>query len=66
MEYIAIYNATQKELLVVDSNLQVQNYWRETDADDVIYTLEDFAFVDSSELADYDEEAFEDSGWVKL
>lgn len=63
---IAIYNETAKELLVVTTVAQVENYWRETDEDDSIWTLEDFEFVDSAELADYDAEAFEESGWTRL
>jgi hypothetical protein len=63
---IAIYNATKKALKVVTSNTQVQNYWRTLDKNERVYTLEEFAFVDAEELADYAHDDLLESGWTVL
>ena len=63
---IAIYNATKKALKVVTSNTQVENYWRTLDKNERVYTLEDFAFVDAEELADYEHDDLLESGWEVL
>jgi hypothetical protein len=63
---IAIYNATKKALKVVTSNTQVENYWRTLDKHEKVYTLEDFAFVDAEELADYEHDDLLESGWEVL
>lgn len=63
---IAIYNATRKQLEEVNSNLQVENYWRRLNRHEKVYTLEQYAFVDADELADYEHEDFVDSGWEVL
>lgn len=65
-ELIAVYNATRKQLDEVESNLQVENYWRQLDGDERVYTLEDYAFVDADELADYEHDDFVEAGWQKL
>jgi hypothetical protein len=60
-ELIAVYNATRNELVenvVGGHNFNVQ-------ADDV-YALEDYAFVDADELADYEHDDFVEAGWQKL
>ena len=65
--YIAIYNAADNELLVVTEQAQVQNYWRQLEDDTTgVYTLTDFAFVDSAMLADYEHEDFVEDGWEVL
>lgn len=63
---IAIYNATSKRLMEVDSNLQVQNYWRTLRRTERVYVLEDYAFVDAAELADYGHDELIDAGWEVL
>ena len=63
---IAIYNATKKALKVVTSNVQVENYWRTLNKNERVYTLEDFAFVDAEELADYKHDDLLESGWEVL
>jgi hypothetical protein len=63
---IAIYNATNKELLVVASEAQVQNYWRTIDGSDNVFTLTNFELVDSVELAGYEHDDFVSSGWEQL
>jgi hypothetical protein len=63
---IAIYNATSKELVEADGNLQVQNYWRQLDGDERVYTLEDYAWVDLHELAGYEHDDFIEAGWTVL
>jgi hypothetical protein len=64
---IAIYNSADNELLVVTEQLQVQNYWRQLDDDTTgVYTLTEFALVDSTMLADYEHEDFIADGWEVL
>ena len=63
---IAIYNASKKALKVVTSNLQVQNYWRTLSSKERVYLLEDYAFVDAEELADYAHDDFIEAGWTVL
>ena len=63
---IAIYNATKKALKVVTSNTQVENYWRQLDKHERVYTLEEFAFVDAEELADYEHDDLLEAGWEVL
>lgn len=63
---IAIWNATRKELHEVDSNLQVENYWRAVDMDEAVYVLDDYAWVDAEELADYAHEDLLEAGWEVL
>lgn len=63
---IAIYNATRKQLEEVDSNLQVQNYWRRLSKTERVYTLEDYAFVDAEELEDYEHSDLLEAGWEVL
>jgi hypothetical protein len=61
VDTIAVYNATRNELVenvVGGHNFNVQ-------ADDV-YALEDYAFVDADELADYEHDDFIEAGWQKL
>ena len=63
---IAIFNATKKIADIVDSNLQVQNYWRGLEAHERVYVLENVAFVDATVLADYTHEDFIADGWEVL
>lgn len=63
---IAIYNATRKQLHEVDSNLQVQNYWRTLRKTERVYLLEDYAFVDKAMLKEYEHEQFVEDGWEVL
>ena len=65
MQNIAIYDATRKQLDEVESNLQVENYWRQL-GDERVYTLTDYAFVDADELADYEHNDFIEAGWEVL
>jgi hypothetical protein len=58
---IAIYNATRNEL--VENEVGGHNW--DVQADDV-YALEDYAWVDADELADYEHEDLLEAGWVKL
>jgi hypothetical protein len=64
--HIAIYNATKKALTVVTSSTHVENYWRQRDENEKLYTLEDFAYVDAEELADYEHDDLLESGWEVL
>lgn len=63
---IAIYNATKRAVKIVNSNLQVQNYWRTLSKTERVYLLEDFAFIDSEELADYEHDDLLEAGWTVL
>lgn len=58
---IAVYNATRKEL--VENDIGGHNW--NVQADDV-YALEEYAFVDADELADYEHDDFVEAGWQKL
>jgi hypothetical protein len=60
-ELIAVYNATRNEL--VENALGGHNFNVQTDD---VYALEDYAFVDADELADYEHEDFVEAGWQKL
>ena len=63
---IAIYNATKKAVKIVDSNLQVQNYWRTLNKNEHVYVLDDVAFIDSEELFDYAHSDLIEAGWEVL
>ncbi len=63
---IAIYNATKKAVKIVTSNVQVENYWRTLNKNERVYTLEDFAFIDSEELVQYEHDDLLDAGWEVL
>ena len=63
---IAIWNATAGELEEVESELQVENYWRQLEGDEAVYTLTDYAWVDADELADYAHEDLLEAGWEVL
>jgi hypothetical protein len=63
---IAIWNATTKELEEVESELQVENYWRQLEGTAAVYTLTDYAWVDADELADYAHEDLLEAGWEQL
>ena len=61
VDTIAIYNATRKEL--VENEVGGHNW--HVHVDDV-YMLEDYAFVDADELADYEHDEFIEAGWTVL
>jgi len=63
---IAIYNATDKELLEVESNLQVENYWRQLEGTEQAYVLEDYAFVDEAAIENWQHNTFVEEGWEVL
>ncbi len=63
---IAIYNATKRAVKIVTSNVQVENYWRTLNKNERVYTLEDFAFIDSEELMQYEHDDLLDAGWEVL
>ncbi len=63
---IAIYNATKRAVKIVTSNVQVENYWRTLNKNERVYTLEDFAFIDSEELVQYEHDDLLDAGWEVL
>lgn len=63
---IAIWNATTQQLEEVESELQVQNYWRQLEDDEAVYTLTDYEWVDAEELADYAHEDLLEAGWEVL
>ena len=63
---IAIYNATRQAVKLVDSNVQVQNYWRRLNKNERVYVLDDVAFIDSEELLDYAHEDLLEAGWEVL
>lgn len=63
---IAIWNATAGELEEVESELQVENYWRQLEGGEAVYTLRDYAWVDAQELADYAHEDLLEAGWTVL
>ena len=63
---IAIYNATDKELLEVESNTQVENYWRQLEGNEQVYVLEDYEWVDEEQLAKDEHENFVKAGWSVL
>ena len=63
---IAIYNATKKAVKIVDSNVQVQNYWRLLNKNERVYILDDVAFIDSEELFDYEHDDLIEAGWEVL
>ena len=63
---IAIYNATKQAVKLVDSNVQVQNYWRTLNKNERVYVLDDVAFIDSEELLDYAHEDLLEAGWEVL
>ena len=63
---IAIYNATKQAVKLVDSNVQVQNYWRRLNKNERVYVLDDVAFIDSEELFDYAHEDLLEAGWEVL
>ena len=63
---IAVWNATLGELEEVETQLQVENYWRQLDNTDTVYVLEDYAFVDADALADTDHEELLECGWTVL
>ena len=66
MQKIAIYNATKKRVELVTSNLQVQNYWRTLRKNERVYVLEDYAFIDTEELLQYEHDDLLDAGWEVL
>ena len=63
---IAIYNATDKELLEVESNLQVENYWRQLEGTEEVYVLEDYVFVDEAVIENWRHDTFVEQGWEVL
>jgi hypothetical protein len=63
---IAIYNATKKAVKIVDSNVQVQNYWRTLNKNERVYILDDVAFIDSEELFEYEHSDLLEAGWEVL
>ena len=63
---IAIYNATKKAVKIVDSNVQVQNYWRTLSKHERVYLLDDVAFSDTEELFDYAHDDLIEAGWEVL
>ena len=66
---IALFNATRKELHEFDTMMQVEDYWRDV-GDELVFVLEDYAFVDAEgdakELAEWEEEDFIVQGWVVM
>jgi hypothetical protein len=63
---IAIYNATKQAVKIVDSNVQVQNYWRTLNKNERVYVLDDVAFIDSEELVQYEHDDLIEAGWEVL
>ena len=66
MQNIAIYNATKKQVKLVTSNLQVENYWRTLRKNERVYVLDDYAFIDTEELLQYEHDDLLDAGWEVL
>lgn len=63
---IAIYNATRNELEEVECELQVQNYWRQLEADERVYLLEEYAFVDEEAMQGIEHDELIEAGWTVL
>ena len=63
---IAIWNATTKELEEVESELQVENYWRQLEGTEAVYTLREYAFVDEELMQDETHESLLEAGWEVL
>jgi hypothetical protein len=66
MQQIAIYNATKKRVELVTSNTQVENYWRQLRKNERVYVLDDYAFIDTEELLQYEHEDLLEAGWEVL
>lgn len=63
---IAIYNATKKQVKLVTSNLQVENYWRTLRKTERVYVLDDYEIIDTEELVQYEHDDLLEAGWTVL
>lgn len=63
---IAIYNATKKQVKLVTSNLQVENYWRTLNRTERVYVLDDYEIIDTEELVQYEHDDLLEAGWTVL
>jgi hypothetical protein len=60
-DMIAVYNATTKQL--VENEIGGHNFDVQAHA---VYMLEDYAFVDAEELADYTHDDLIEAGWEQV